>query len=375
MSEPTIPPTNTQLSIPEQKPNRLRWIDMGRGFVMLYLILALAIPENIMAENPITAFLFTHPPREGTTISLYDLGAPAFMFVIGLSLSISFWAHKEKAGMGKAILREVIRYGLLLILGYFITLAVNDWDFSTLIDERNGYTQLYWDVIPALGAVGLVALPFVFIRKPEIRMICGYIWMLIYQILLLTTDTINYAKNSIYGGWYGSVFTFAAIVIIASALGDYILHNPVKKKIRYRNMAIFGALNVIIALAISFIPGWYMSKGQTTFSYGAFSIGVITLGCLVFVYFDEVLHWKLILLAAYGMNTFFSYFVGEFIYQIANLLLEVEKSVSLSWIFTGILVVVVSGSDLLLYWRKKAIKTEVVVLIFMGIVFALSFVV
>ena len=69
---------------------RLRWIDQARGFIMLYLVLTVALPDSLTENNPILHFLFDHPGTRDTTMTLFDIGTPAFIFVIGLSLSISF---------------------------------------------------------------------------------------------------------------------------------------------------------------------------------------------------------------------------------------------------------------------------------------------
>jgi predicted acyltransferase len=357
---------------------------------MVYLVWTLALPGELTQNIPFLRFLFDHPAHDAPVMDLFDIGTPAFMFVLGLSLSIAFWRYAEKKGIGLSLLRVIFRYAFLLAVGYILELGQNGWAFAALIKEKaipitvilGKYTislnVLWWDVIIALGLIGLTAIPFIFIRNPWIRIVIAYIPMFVYQVLLMLPFTSTYfyyfALESVHSGIFVSLFTFTTVTVIGTALGDYMFSNKDSKKKQYITLAIFGVVNVALGIGLGFIPGLYWSKQIGTATYGLVSIGVITLGCLVFILMDEKLNWKLKYLVMFGMNPLLSYVVAELIYQLPDMLFTITE-LWLKLIIWGVIIVVVSLMNWLLYRKKKYVKTEWVTLAFLILIVALSFVI
>jgi hypothetical protein len=265
--------------------------------------------------------------------------------------------------MGKAIFHVIFRSGLIFVLGLIVLLA----DGSSLISEKNGMQVVGWDVIPTLGFVGFVTLPFIIlIKKPEMRIIVAYAWMVLYQILMLTAGLKAYAQSSVHGGIFGTIFGYAGIMIVASALGDYLFYSKTEDAKKYRNLALFGAFNLIAGLAISFIPGWEAAKRQVSLTHCMISIGITVLGLCIFAYVDLVHNKEMNYLQAFGRNPFLTYLLAEL--PIFILKSTVGEDLGLGPIGNIILaIILVTYTSLLmvyLYKRKKIISTEKIALIF-----------
>jgi hypothetical protein len=356
-----------------EKVERLRWVDQGRGFIIFMLVLTLAFPpDEWKPEGSIMFFLFGHPGPFDTYMTVFDIGAAAFIFVIGLIFSISFRKRLEKQGLIAAIKYVVIRYGLLLVLGY-IVVAVGG-RFSYYDARLPGVLILMWDVIPTLGLVGFVTLPFVLIKRYDVRMIIGYLWILFYQILMITTPLKLYAQLSVHGGIFGTIFGYSGIMIIATALGDYLFRSKIEDKIKYKNMALFGAINLVAGNLLSFITGWEASKRQVSFSHCAISIAVCVLGLLIVVYLDKVKNMELGFFQAYGRNPFLTYLIAETpIFLLDN---TIGVDLGLGWpgnlLVTAIVLTYTTFTVLYLYMRKKIISTEKTTIIFIIIAIILA---
>ncbi|GAB4313471.1 MAG: hypothetical protein Kow0069_14580 [Promethearchaeota archaeon] len=183
-----MPEVETEVAT--ERDRRIRWVDQGRGLVMFLLVLTLAFPPDewkseaalhaIAAGQPVSFvdwlkalsfFLFGHPGRDATYMTIFDVGAAAFVFVIGLMFSISVRKRLESGGTREAVKYVVVRYGLLLLLGYLIMAAGGELVYES--ERVPGVPVLNWDVIPTLGLVGFVALPFAYVKDPKTRLLAA----------------------------------------------------------------------------------------------------------------------------------------------------------------------------------------------------------
>ncbi|MHA1745172.1 MAG: hypothetical protein ACTSWW_04170 [Promethearchaeota archaeon] len=354
----------------ESDSNRLGWIDSARGFILVFLCLTVTdVLEDLAAaqEGSFLFFISQHPGVDATWMSLYDIGTPAFMFILGLSFVLSFKKRRVQKGTSAAVMRVLLRAGLLLFLGYFLMLVEHEFDFGVLLqyEAEAGFSIPKWDVLPALGLATLVALPFAFIKESKFRLIGAYVWMFLYQILLLTTDIRYYASLTYHGGIFGTFFTLSGVVIIASALGDYVFTTDHPPKKKYTNMALLGAGNLIGGILLALIPGWEPSKRISTLSFGLISIGFIILCCLIFVAMDEKLGWNLGYLKAFGRQPFFTYFMAEVLYQLPKEIIGLDQTGR--WIVTGLIIIITSVVNMRMYKKKRYVPTEIAVLFFAGI--------
>lgn len=359
---------------------RLRWIDQGRGFILFLLVLTMVFPPSEWKpEGSIMFWFFGHPGNRAKYMTLYDVGAAAFIFIMGLTFSISFRQRIQRQGMTKAIWYVVVRYCMVLLLGILFVLV---WSGNFTLLEYNkefGIEVVKWDVIPTLGLVGFVTLPFTFIQNPKIRVLIAYVWMILYQLLMIFFGLKTYAQASFHGGIFGALFGYSGIMIVATALGDYVFYSSIEDSKKYVNLIWFGLCNIIGGLVISFIPGWEAAKLQVSFAHCVISIGIIVLGLLIFVYLDRVKNVELKYFQAFGRNPFLTYLLAETLpYTIYVNILDVKIGPDLGAGPLGNILVtalILSYTSILMWYLYKKniiISTEKVgaIFIIIGIIFA-----
>ena len=99
--------------------NRLVSIDFFRGFVMFLLIAEFAHVFEVLMDSGsknLTAtinFLFHHAKWEG--LHFWDLVQPFFMFIVGVSIPLSYENRKEKGDSEKQIRNHAFRRSFLLL--------------------------------------------------------------------------------------------------------------------------------------------------------------------------------------------------------------------------------------------------------------------
>ncbi|MFO8019232.1 MAG: hypothetical protein R6U96_11390 [Promethearchaeia archaeon] len=347
--------TSLEKDVEEQK--RLRWIDQGRGLVMFLLVFTITFPPEKfrkLSENIVLHFLFGHAGTHATYMTLFDVGAAAFIFVLGLSMAISYSKRVKRTGKMATLKHLLVRYVILALLGFLIVFVV----YGGIYNADDGV--IYWDVIPAIAVAGIVSIPFLLIRSLKLRLIVGYGWLLLYQILMLFAGLRTYAINSVHGGIFGSIFGYAACGIIATALGDLMWTADVQKNKKFQNMLLLGAVNLILGVLLSFIPGWEPSKRQVSLTHIMISIGLTVLGLSVFWYLDEKLDKDITYLRAYGMNPFLIYvlvLIPDTIFIDVLGLYDANTSWLWCTLFMVIYLAYTSVIALWLYKRRKRVTT------------------
>ncbi len=363
------PTPSRELPSKEISPARLRWIDQARGFVIFLLVLTLVFPPGAWMSTStlggaILHFFLGHAGASDTYMTFYDVGAPAFIIIIGLAFSLSFRKRMQEGGSKAAVRHVVVRYGAILLLGILFVLV----DGEGLIKvSETGLLIVRWDVPPTLGLVGFVTLAFVYIKDSKKRMLVGYAWMLLYQVLMLTAGLKLYAQQSVHGGIFGTIFGFSGMMIVATSVGDYLFFTEHTDKRKYSFLALFGALNLGIGLLISFIPGWEAAKRQVSLSYCLVSLGITMLIGLIFVYFDRVKDKEVAYLQAMGQNPFLAYLLAEAPYQVLDLVGYADLGLGAeigSVVLTIILVLYISLLMMYLFRHRKIISTQKVALFF-----------
>jgi len=288
----------------EKASKRLYWIDHARGFIMILLVVTEFLP---IAIREAARFLLAHPENQRTTtvMNFYDIGAPAFIFIMGLLMPVSFFHRKERDGVRKAVSHIFIRYGVILALGLLVILI----DQGSFIKIEDGMIIVVWDVLPSLGLVGFIALPFLWL-SPKIRAIIASGILIFYQIMLYF-GWREYAIASVHGGILGTIFGFSALMIYATCLGELlILNEDYTEKKKYQIYAIFGIICFVGGLLISFIPEWYANKRQVTLTYIIISIGISILLSFIFIGIDKKLQKPIIILDSYGKSPFLIYIIA-----------------------------------------------------------------
>jgi predicted acyltransferase len=262
---------------------RLEAIDQFRGFAILLMILA-----NYTNNVQVIPAWLKHADDIGYTV--IDLIAPMFVFAMGLTYGRSFRRRLERDGAWNTYQHFLARYLALLGLGYIITLV---WELSGIQPP-----SVNWGLLQALGAAGLITLPFIQLAAPW-RWGIGLAMLAGYQILLdrfWLQDVLIAPHNGPWG-----VFSWGALLILATALAD--LYND--ERINRRAYPLLSAGLVVAGLALALlIP---LSKHRASASYVILSLGLSGLVFYLFHWILESWQLKLPVLTDWGRNPLLLY--------------------------------------------------------------------
>ena len=270
-------------------------------------------------------------------------------------MPLSFYKRKQRDGLKSAAIHLIVRYAIILGLGILVLLI----DQGSLIKMRDGsplvisgIPVLTWDVIPTLGLVGLIAIPFLWIN-PKIRGVLATIMVFFYQIMLIFGGWREYAIASVHGGILGTVFGFSAIMIYATCIGEYLLvEDSIEDMGKYRNTAILGLVSLIGGLLIMLIPEWYPNKRQVTASYVYISLGVTILMAFIFIAIDKKYQKPIFFLDSYGKSPFIIYIIAVVLRFLIEDILDYEIS-----LLIGIsMILLISFIVIILDLKGKIIK-------------------
>lgn len=236
--------------------NRILSIDLFRGIAIILMVAV----NFLAAVNSIPVWL-KHAPDIGYTIA--DVVAPLFIFAIGLTYKTSFEKRIQKYEAFKTYMHFIKRYLVLVGIGAILTAGE-----AVFMD-----TPSNWGVLQAIGIAGLITL--IFIRfNIYIRMISGFILLIIYQIVL-NKFLLATVLNSSHGGLFGSI-SWAAMMIISTVAAEIFY----RKKWQYLVFVI--TLTILSVVSIFLVP---VSKNRVSISYVLVSI---TISALFFWFLDFI---------------------------------------------------------------------------------------
>ncbi len=262
---------------------RLDAIDQFRGFAIFLMILA-----NYMNNVQIIPAWLKHADDIGYTV--IDLIAPMFVFAMGLTYGLSFRRRLERDGAWNTYQHFLIRYLALLGLGYLITLF---WELSGIQPP-----SVNWGLLQALGAAGLIALPFIHLSTTW-RGVIGLGILAGYQFLLdgfWLQDVLMAPHNGPWGA-----LSWGAMLILASAMAD-IYHDQRRNRWAFPLLSA-GFLTGSLLLAF-LIP---LSKDRASASYVILSLGLSGFVFFLFHLVADKWQWRLPILTDWGRNPLFLY--------------------------------------------------------------------
>ena len=262
---------------------RSRTIDAFRGFALICMV----IGNFLLGVVWVPAWL-KHAPDIGFTI--VDLGAPAFMFVIGLNYVTSARRRFEKDGSVAATQHFVVRYLAILGLGSLfgagqVLLQVNE-------------ISINWGVLQAIGFAGLVTLPVIRWRSWQ-RLLIGLVLLFAYQFMLDRFWLANVLASP-HGGMLGSV-SWAALLILSTVLAD-LVHRPTKG---YAYLLTASTFSILLALILA---TWFpISKNRVSSTFVLFALGWSGWFFCLFHILVYRFRWNLSLLVMWGRNPLILY--------------------------------------------------------------------
>jgi predicted acyltransferase len=260
------------------RPARILSIDRFRGALVVLMVVA----NYLSGVSAVPAFL-KHTPDIGLTI--VDIGAPCFVFAMGLTYGPSFHRRAER-GLPAAYRHFLLRYLAFVGIGAIVT---------------SGGTQMAaqpsdWGVLQALGVAGLVCLPFIRLGT-TLRFVIGAALLSGYQVLLDAT-ALDAVRASVQGGVVGGL-SWGALLILSTAVAD------VWRRGRTRAMLLCcAALWLVALLTVVIVP---VSKTRVSLSYMLVSLAIGALGFLLVDLLSRVLPARAGFFAWWGENALLLY--------------------------------------------------------------------
>ena len=165
--------------------NRIRSIDILRGFDMLMIVLAdqFFSKLNKGVNSDFTAALarqFSHPEWLG--FRFYDIIMPLFLFVVGAVIPFSVSKYTQNSTSRKPLFLKLLRrFFLLFLLGWIVQGNLLDFNLSTF--------KIFSNTLQAI-AVGYVFTTIAYVYLKPIQRQLLFVGFLLVYALLLTLPTI-----------------------------------------------------------------------------------------------------------------------------------------------------------------------------------------
>lgn len=211
-------------------------IDRLRGTLVILMVAG----DFLSGASVIPEFL-KHAPDIGITVA--DLVAPAFLFLVGINFGPSF-TRRASDNRSAAYRHFTSRYLGLIGIGAVISAG------GIMVGMPND-----WGVLQAIGVAGLLTL--LVIRFPTwMRFLIGAGILTGYQYLL-NIVMLDSVLNSVHGGLFGAV-SWSAMLMLSTAVAD------MWRKGQLPYLVTVGVLAVAAALATLIVP---VSKHRISLSY------------------------------------------------------------------------------------------------------------
>lgn len=262
----------------EKEPKAIRdlAIDRFRGALVILMVIG-----NYLSGIAFVPAFLKHAPDIGLTVA--DLVAPAFVFVIGLNIGPSF-ARRIQEGRSSTYRHLILRYLGFIGIGAVISAGSNL--FGTPTD---------WGVLQGLGVAGILCLAVIHLSA-WLRLIVGILLLFVYQVIL-DGYLLGAVLSSNHGGLFGAV-SWAALLILSTVAADFW---------RKGNSAFLGfglATASAAFLAALIVP---ISKHRISISYVLISLALCIFVFLVVKAISDAGNWKEGLLSWWGKNALYLY--------------------------------------------------------------------
>jgi hypothetical protein len=287
-------PEKISLRTKKEPAARLGFIDNVRGIVVLIYMLAhlvsatdsvVEIPQWFGHDGNVEAFAFWR----FFNFSLMDLGQPIFFSIIGLTC---FYAVSRRVERGESVKTAVMHFVQRNCILFTVATL---WMFVlTRIENRD----IDWDILQAIAFTGILVSPFILIKPvrnaPWLRLLLGAAVFVLYQVFY--EPLLFLFANE---GGMTACFGYLGIVLVASAIGDYLRKSPFKYTL---------LTSALIFAAVLVVDLWGVAKFR---AYNAtFMVASLALvnGMLFILYALDKLFLKgkpIPLLSALGKNMLF----------------------------------------------------------------------
>jgi len=308
--------------------NRIRSIDILRGFDMLMIVLAdqFFSKLNKGVNSDFTAALarqFSHPEWLG--FRFYDIIMPLFLFVVGAVIPFSVSKYTQNSTSRNPLFLKLLRrFFLLFLLGWIVQGNLLDFNLSTF--------KIFSNTLQAI-AVGYVftTIAYVYLKPTQRQLL--FVGCLLVYALLLTLPTIPgigrstlipdanfalYVDHLIFGSfddgnqytWFLSGLGFTATTLSGLFAGTLIKTQKDKMKV-VKTLLIYGAIAFSIGI---FANIWHpVVKKLWSSSFVLVSSGICYFLMAFFYWIIDVkqrFKWAFFL-KVIGMNAITAYVISQ----------------------------------------------------------------
>ena len=339
-----------------EQPERSSTLDQLRGYAIFGMMLVNA--------KELFHFRTDQLSHHREWFSYADTIAPLFMFVVGMSMRLSWLRRSAKDGEAATRKAMVKRFLLLVLIAFAI------------------YAGWLWDALMDIGLAGLLALPFIH-RGVRTRATVAFGMVALYQMLCLFT---------VYGPWVTRAIRFSGdntpLLVRLIPLNDVLFKNALNGgplgPLSWCMMLLFGtiAYDLLAArherkflvecllwgtglctagylLRIEW-PGvkaaWPFSAYYMTAPFPLWATGLCFLHLVVFHLFCDKLRLRIPTLTALGMNPLFIYILQFLVLDVAEDFAPEKLSLAAGIAGFGIFYSLFAGLAYWLYRRKVFIK-------------------
>lgn len=258
--------------------SRLASIDCFRGFA----VMVMAMGSHLFLVEALPPWM-RHAPDGVLTFP--DLGAPWFIFAIGLTYGASLRRRWTRDGPAKTTWHFLRRCLILFAIGLVMAFG------QTALGRNEG--GVYWGVLQAIAVALALTLPTLLLPTAP-RAVVGVALLAGYQVLL-----VRYWLSSVlaapHGGPAGSL-GWTSLLILCTVCADLYL-DPKCREVVFPGA---GALALAAGIALSAVVP--ISKLRISASYVLVSLGAAALLFWVFHLMTERLRWRLDGFATWGKN-------------------------------------------------------------------------
>jgi len=243
---------------PKIKIKRYITIDAFRGFAVVMMIFVSTL--YLLTYN--IPFFLLH--NQGDIFLFFDLVAPIFQFVLGMSLFL-FILHRQSHGIGgKEITWQILKRYIALIAIGFVLDAITYADFSS------------WGVLETLGLGGILTFAVSSRTNNEKILIC--ILILAVYSLLYFNPLFSSLISMPHGGPVGAL-SYSVLSILGFMVAEK-LYKRKSNRLFFLSMLKYACLLIVLGLFLGFIIP--INKTHASPSFILASAGIVIIFYLTF---------------------------------------------------------------------------------------------
>ncbi|MFX1378148.1 MAG: acyltransferase family protein [Promethearchaeota archaeon] len=307
------------------KLQRIKSIDIFRGLCMAWMVLNHLIDWWLSSD-----FTWLH----NLTIMILDpIGASGFLFISGVSISMSYRRRQIQAKKSEEMNMRVVKYSYFFRSLFIFTIALF-YNIPIAIVLSNPSYIWTWFVLLTAAVSMFIVWPLLYCTK-IIRSIIGIIIIIAnqYLLIILLPYQGEFSINGIlYHIFYHNIFqdpilSFFPFFLLGTVFGDilfdaYLNNKSKNKKVDLKNRLLFPSIITgIILISIGILTKFPEFLTRQSFSWIIYSIGLDTFLLSVFLFFEKFIvkplkkSYKLLFYYSYySLTVYLSHYLLYFIF-------------------------------------------------------------